>query len=96
MIGVGLISMDIALFMSTIAAGLVNLYYLPMCWRYSKGVAGMRMLRLAGWIVLSTRFGAVLFTTGDILISPPAAIGVFFLAAGEIAALFNRGKKVPL
>lgn len=88
--------MDVALFMAIVFAAGVNIFYIPKCWRQSRGIAVMRLLRLAGWVVLGSRFGNVLFTTGDIMISVPGAIGLFFLASGEIAALFNRGKNVPL
>lgn len=52
----------------------------------------MRLLRLTGWTILATRFGWVLAHTGDILTTLPSTIALMFLAAGEIAAIFNRGK----
>lgn len=94
--GVGHIGMDVALFMAVICAAAVNLHYLTKFREYSKGIALMRLFRCTGWVILGTRFGSVLFTTGDLLISVHAATSVFFLAAGEIAAIFNRGKKVTL
>lgn len=96
MTGVGYVAMDIALFMASILAALVNLFYLRSSMGYSKGIAFMRLLRCTGWVLFSSRLGAVLFTTGDVLISVPGAIAIFFLAAGEIVALFNRGQKVLL
>ena len=92
MIGEGYVAMDVALFMACCAACAVNVYYLPAWFRASRGMALMRLLRLVGWLVLSARFGMILFVYGDISISVPSATALFFLAAGEIAALFNRGK----
>ena len=91
-VGEGNVEMDIALFMARCAAFAVNLYYLPRWLKHSRGMALMRLFRVTGWLIISARFGGVLFTTGDILISVPAAIGLFFLVAGEVSALFNRGK----
>lgn len=92
MVGEGMVEMDVALFMACCAACAVNIYYLPAWHRASKNMAFMRLLRVAGWLVISARFGTVLLTIGDIAISVPSSIGLFFLAAGEIVALFNRGK----
>ena len=86
------LAMDIALFLAVFSAAGVNLYYLPAWWRVSRSMALMRILRIIGWVILGVRFGVVLLTSGNILISSPSAIGLFFLTAGEIAALFNRGK----
>ena len=91
-IGVGFIGLDVALFMSCIAAAGVNCYYIPSWFKASKGMAVMRIFRVAGWLIFVARYGFVLATTGDILISLPSEIAIFFLAAGEIAAVFNRGK----
>ena len=92
MVGQGMIAMDVSLFMACCAACAVNVYYLPAWYRASKGMAFMRLLRVTGWAVIGARFGSVLFDTGDLAVSIPAAIGLFFLAAGEIVAIFNRGK----
>ena len=92
MMGQGMVGMDVALFMACCAAAAVQIYYLPSWWREVRGMAVMRLMRLAGWVIFATRFGFVLFTAGDILVSVPSAIAMFFLAAGEVAALFNRGK----
>jgi len=95
-VGQGFIAMDVALFMMVQAAALVQIYLLPS--RFGRGgvfaVGGV--LRLIGWVLIASRFGQVLFTTGDIYISIPSAIAVMFLACAEIAMLFNRGKKVTL
>lgn len=88
--------MDIALWMLTVAAVCVNLYFLPGRFRISAGVGMIRLLRLTGWMVLSARFGFVLFTEGDILIAVPSAIGIGFIASGELATIFSRGKTVLL
>lgn len=95
-IGEGMLAMDIALLMSATAAAAVNAYYLPACFRVSRGIAAMRGLRVMGWTVLSSRYAMVLLTVGDIQVSIPGAIAIFLLAAGELYALFNRGKFVPL
>ena len=95
-IGMGMIEMDIALFMATVAAIAVQLFYLKTWMRLGWGLGLVRLLRLAGWLILSARFGSVLFTTGDIAISVASAIGLMFLAAGEIAVTLNPGKVVKL
>ena len=92
MLGQTNLAVDIALFLAVCGAAGVNIYYLPAWWRVSRSMAMMRILRIVGWVILGLRFGVVLLTSGDILISLPSAIGLFFLTAGEIAALFNRGK----
>ena len=92
MVGQGMIAMDVSLFMACCAAFTVNVYHLPAWYYASKSMAFMRLLRVTGWLVVAARFGSVLLTTGDIAVSVPMAIGLFFLAAGEIVAIFNRGK----
>ena len=96
MVGKGMVEMDIALFMFTVAAIAVQLYYLKTWIKVSWGLGIVRLLRLAGWMILSARFGSVLFTQGDIAISAASAIGLMFLAVSEIAVILNRGQKVPL
>lgn len=96
MIGEGLVFLDIALFMLTCGAAAVHVYFLPSWYSHSPGLGLIRLLRLVGWLILGARFGAVLFTTGDILISLPSIIGLSFLAAGDICAIFNRGKTIQL
>lgn len=95
-VGQGYVAMDVALFMSVCAAASVQIYYLPRWWAAGRGFAAIRLLRLAGWLILGSRYGTVLFTQGDIAISVPAAIAVFFLCAAEVAQLFNKGKAVAL
>jgi hypothetical protein len=90
--GEGLLGMDVAVFMACMGAAAVNIFYAAKWYGIDHGMGVMRLLRVAGWLILSTRFGFVLSTTGDILISVPSAIAMFFLAAGEVAAVFNRGK----
>ena len=82
--------MDVALFMSCIAACAVNLYCMPIWFRLTRTILCIRLLRVAGWLVLGARFGSILFLDGDIHISIPSAIGLFFLAGSEMFALFNR------
>ena len=88
--GHGYIEMDIGLFISCCAAAGVNLYYLGEKYQRSGRVFFPRLLRAVGWVVISARFGGVLFYTGDIMISLPAAIGVFFLIAGDLSLVFTR------
>lgn len=95
-VGQGYIAMDCALIMAVAAAATVQAYYLPRWWRAGKGFAVIRILRLTGWLILGARYGQILATVGDIAISIPAAIAVFFLAGAEVAQLFNRGKAIPL
>jgi len=90
------LEIDVALFMVTVGAAAVNVYYLPQRFAVSTGVAIARCLRLAGWLILSARFGHMLISGGDIPISIPGVVAFFFLALGEIAAIFNRGKEVRL
>lgn len=95
-VGQGMVEMDIALFMLTVAAIAVQLYYLRTWIKISWGLGLVRLLRLTGWLILSARFGSVLFTTGDIAISAASAIGLMFLACGEIAVTMNAGKVIRL
>ena len=95
-IGVGMVEMDIALFMFTLAAVAVQLFYLRSWMKIGLGLGLVRLLRLAGWLILAARFGSVLFTQGDIAISIASAIAVMFLAAGEIAVTMNAGKVIKL
>lgn len=95
-IGKGMVEMDIALFMLTVAAIAVQLYYLKSWIKLGWGMGLIRLLRLAGWLILAARFGSVLFTVGDIAISLASAIAVMFLAASEIVVVLNRGQKVQL
>ena len=95
-VGEGMVAMDIALFMLTVAAAAVQLYCLRTWENVGWGLGLARVLRLAGWMIISARFGSVLFTQGDIAISVPSAIGLMFLACGEIVVGFNRGKFVRL
>lgn len=90
--GQGLIAMDVAVFMACLGAAIINAKYAHKWYAQDQGMGVMRLLRVIGWSILTARFGYVLATTGDILISPPSAIAVLFLAAGELAAVFNRGK----
>lgn len=95
MVGIGNIEMDIVMFMLTVGAALVSAV---MAWRhwlsYTGAFAWLRVLRCVGWAILAARYGTVLFTTGDILISVPAAIAICFLATGDIAIVFFKGKWV--
>ena len=86
------LAMNIALFMAGCAACAVNAYYLPTCLRISKGIALLRLFRVVGWLVMIARFGSVLLISDSIPTSFSAATGLFFLAAGEIVVLLNRGK----
>lgn len=90
--GQGFLGLDVLLFMMTCGAAAVHVFYLPAWYRASAGLGLMRLLRLTGWTILATRFGWVLAHTGDILTTLPSTIALMFLAAGEIAAIFNRGK----
>ena len=90
--GQGYIIMDVALFIACSIAALVNIKYAMTWCRQDFGLGLMRLLRVTGWMILSLRFGYVLGSTGDILISVPSAIALFFLAGGEIVAVFLRGK----
>ena len=90
--GAGYIELDIVLFMMALGAAGVNAKYLWPWWRESRTLGMIRVLRFAGWCILSARFGHVLYVSGDLPISLPSLIGLGFLAAGEIAVLFNRGK----
>ena len=96
MVGKGMVEMDIALFMLTVAAIAVQLYYLKTWMKLGWGLGLVRLLRLAGWMILSARFGSVLFTQGDIAISAASAIGLMFLAASEIVVTMNAGKVIQL
>lgn len=95
--GVGMLGVDVAIFMLTIGAQFASAV---MAGRHliadSRCFAVLRVMRCAGWSILAARFGVVLFTTGDILISVPSAIAVAFLATADIAILFFRGKWVKV
>ena len=87
--GVGNIPMDVALFMMTVFAAVVSAVMTYKHWiNAPHGFALLRGLRCTGWCILSARYATVLFTTGDILISVPSAIGLCFLALGDIAIVF--------
>lgn len=90
--GQGYILMDVALFIACVLAALVNIKYALRWYAHDVGMAVMRFIRVTGWMILSLRFGYVLGSSGDILISLPSAIALFFLTAGEIAAVFLRGR----
>lgn len=96
MSGEGMVGMDVALWMITFGAACVNLHFLPGRFRISVGVGMIRLLRLVGWVILSARFGFVLLTEGDILITVPSAIAIAFLASGEIVTIFSHGKVITL
>lgn len=96
MMGQGWVGADVTIFMLICAAATVHICYLPSWFRMSPALALIRVLRLTGWLILGARFGVVLFTTGDVLISMPSLIGLGFLAAGDIAVIFNRGKVIQL
>ena len=87
---------DVALFMACVAALVVNAYYLPIWLKVSVGLAVIRVLRLAGWLILCAGFGTVLVTQGFITISPSGAIALCFLAAGEVALMFSRGRQAHI
>lgn len=93
--GQGMVELDIAIFMLTVAAAAVSLITTVKQYRSeSRAFAIARLMRTVGWCILSARFGTVLFTTGDILISLPAIIATAFLAAGDISIVFFKGKWV--
>lgn len=91
-VGAGMIEMDIALFMCTVASVGVQLSCLRS--QYVFGWSGFaRLLHLVGWLIMGARFGSGLFTQGDIYISAASAIGLMFLACGEIVVGINRKGK---
>lgn len=90
--GQGYISMDVALFFACVLAALVNIKYVLGWYAQDFGMAVMRFIRVVGWMILSLRFGYVLGSAEDILISLPSAVALFFLAAGEVASVFLRGR----
>ncbi len=94
--GVGYVGWDITLFMLAVAAFSVNCYYLPQWFRVSAFLGALRALRIMGWLILSSRFGFVLFTQGDLMVSPQSIIALLFLSLGEILVLFQRGKVLKL
>lgn len=96
MTGQGYVAVDVALFMLICGAASVHAILLPSWHRTSPLLGLSRVLRMTGWVLLGARFGAVLFTTGDVLISMPAAIAIGFLACGDIAVIFCRGKVIQL
>ena len=85
--------MDVLLFVVICAAAVVHVLCLRGWMRQHEGIGVGLLLRLAGWSVLAARFGAVLFSDGDIPVSVPAAIGLFFLASGDIIGMLFRGRK---
>lgn len=93
MTGIGNIGMDVALFMLTAAAAAVSGL---MTWRnwHEGAFAVLRLLRCIGWSILAARYSYVLSTTGDVLIAVPTAIGLAFLACGDIAIVFFKGRWV--
>ena len=93
MTGQGHIEMDVLLFVCMCLTAGVHLYCLPSWLHQRDGVVVGLLLRLAGWLVISARFGAVLWQTGDLPVSVPSAIGLFLIAAGDIAGMLGRGKK---
>ena len=92
--GRGHIEMDVALFVALCAATGVHLYCLRSWMRQREGVGIGLLLRLGGWLVLTARFGVVLIDTGDLPVTVPAAIGLFLLAAGDIAGMLSRGTSI--
>ena len=91
MSGQGHVGMDVALFVVMFIAAGVHLYCLPAWLRQREGIGLGLLLRLGGWLVLAARFGTVLVEEGDIPVSVPSAIGLFLLAAGDIAGMLSRG-----
>ena len=87
----GHIEMDTVLFVVMCIATGVHVYCLRSWIRQREGIGIGLLLRLGGWLVLSARFGAMLLETGDLPVSVPSAIGLFLLAAGDIAGMLSRG-----
>jgi hypothetical protein len=96
MLGEGLIEMDWLLVLACALATIVQLYYLPSRCLVSPGIGFISIFRFIGWSILLGRYVYVMATTGDILISVGAWLGIMFLALGEIAVITNHGKKVDL
>lgn len=90
--GQGYIFFDVVMFFSCALAALVNIKYAVEWYRQGRGLFLLRLIRVIGWTIFTLRFGYVLGSTGDILVPLPSLIALIFLAAGEIAAVFLRGK----
>ena len=89
--GQGHVWMDVMLFVVMCFTAGVHLYCLRSWMGQRDGIGIGLLLRLGGWLVLSARFGAMLLEAGDIPVSVPSAIGLFLLAAGDIAGMLSRG-----
>lgn len=94
--GQGYIGWDVSLFMLTIGAMVVNIFYVHSWFKISAMLGVIRLLRATGWLILATRFGFVLMTSGDILISVPSIIALMFLAIGEMSIILFRGKAIQV
>ena len=90
--GQGYIFLDVVAFIACALAAFVNMKYAVAWYAESRGLFIMRVLRIAGWSIFTLRFGYVLGSTGDLMIPLPSLIALFFLTAGEISAVFLRGK----
>ena len=93
--GQGMLGVDITIFMLVVGAQVVSAVMAGRHWLSdSPAFALLRVFRCVGWSILAARFGTVLFTTGDVLISVPSAIALMFLACGDIAIVLFKGKWV--
>ena len=90
--GQGYIFFDVVLFIACALAAFVNIKYAVAWYSEGRGLFVMRLIRIVGWSIFTLRFAYVLGSTGDLIIPLPSLIALSFLAAGEIAAVFLRGK----
>lgn len=80
--GVGLIWLDVLLLVLCAVAFIIHAMELPRIFRTGRNPVAS-LLRAAGWLCFTGRFGQVLLENGDILIPLPSQLALLLLVVGD-------------